>query len=375
MPHVCLALLLSLVCAPAAAAQSYSVPAPVAETELRQSADSVALAAGRVLWVEQRGTSETLVAAGADGVAHDVLTLPPAVGAPRFSGVLAAGDTAFFDRMVCRNEYCVHPPADELVRIDLTADAATPFGAVGCNRGRFYAATLRGTVLTGSGRCGNQTAVSDLADGTTRYFDGRVLDAVGAFAVLETAAGMTRLEWRTGRRIDDVPSVSLDPGADTVSLDADGTVAWAQDGTMHVLAIGEQQPRRIPLKQDGGITGVKLAGGRLAYRHDDALGRVTFTVSARDGSGVRHAEATHGPFGSTFDGGRLAWVDQPCALPVVQVWDLAAEPPAPPTDHCIRARIASKALRLNRARSRFSVELSCPPAPARGCAGEIGSDV
>jgi hypothetical protein len=54
-----------------------------------------------------------------------------------------------------------------------------------------------------------------------------------------------------------------------------------------------------------------------------------------------------------------------CALPVVQVWGLAAAPPAPPTDHCIRARIPSRALRLNRARSRFSVTLSCPPASSR----------
>ena len=60
-----LGLLILTVAAPAAHAASYSVPARGATPELTGS--TVALAAGQVVWVEERGTGAALVAAGEDG--------------------------------------------------------------------------------------------------------------------------------------------------------------------------------------------------------------------------------------------------------------------------------------------------------------------
>jgi hypothetical protein len=146
---------------PAAPGQSFSVAAPIPVQETRQSANSIALAAGQVLWMEDRGTGAALVGAGVDGVPHDILTLAPATGAPRFTSVLAAGEEAFVQRVVCTDERCVRDAADDFLRVDLRTNAATGFdGCLGdaaclrCNSGTFHAVTLRGTVLTGRGRCG-----------------------------------------------------------------------------------------------------------------------------------------------------------------------------------------------------------------------------
>ncbi|MDA0163733.1 hypothetical protein OM076_25915 [Solirubrobacter ginsenosidimutans] len=384
MAHVLRAVLLVLMLSPAAAfGQSYSVAAPVPIQETGESAHSVALAAGQVLWMEDRGTGAALVGAGADGVPHDILTLPPAAGAPRFTSVLAAGEEAFVQRVVCTDERCARNAAKDLLRVDLRTNAATPFdGCLGdaaclrCSSGTFHAVTLRGTVLTGRGRCGEQTGVIDLADGTLRHLDGRVLDAAGPFAVTvdDIARRLTVSDWRTGLQTTRAENVSLDPVTQEASLDADGTVAWTQEGAVEVLAPGASRPHEVRFAS-GDIDEARLAGGLLATRRTnyDFAGRLL--VSARDGTGARGVETQGGSFGWAFDGDRVAWVAQPCALPVIQVWDLASDPPPPANARCIRARIVSKALKLNRAASRLPVKLSCPPSPARGCAGELGADL
>ena len=384
MAHVLRAVLLVLLLSPAAAfGQSYSVAAPVPVQENGESAHSIALAAGQVLWMEDRGTGAALVSAGVDGVPHDILALPPAAGAPRFTSVLAAGDTAFVRRVVCTDERCARNAASDFLRVDLRTNAATPFdGCLGdaaclrCSAGTFHAVTLRGTILTGRGRCGEQTGVMDLADGTLRHLDGDVLDAAGSFAVTvdDLARRLTVTDWRTGLQATRAENVSLDPVTQEASIDADGTVAWTQNGTVQILAPGASRPHAVRFAS-GDIDEARLAGGRLATRRTnyDFDGRLL--VSARDGTGARGVETQGGPFGWAFDGERAAWVAQPCALPVIQVWDLASDPPPPANARCIRARIVSTALTLNRAASRVPVQLSCPALPARGCAGELGADL
>ncbi|HEY6887187.1 MAG TPA: hypothetical protein VI300_05380, partial [Solirubrobacter sp.] len=140
-------------------------------------------------------------------------------------------------------------------------------------------------------------------------------------------------------------------------------------------APGAPRPRAVRFKSGDAGDEVRLAAGRLATRRTSYDFEGVLRVSARDGTGARGVETQGGPFGWAFDGDRVAWVAQPCALPVIQVWDLATDPPPPANARCIRGRIVSTALKLNRAGSRLPVKLSCPPSPARGCAGELGADV
>ena len=85
----------------------------------------------------------------------------------------------------------------------------------------------------------------------------------------------------------------------------------------------------------------------------------------------RQLDAQHGRFGWTFDGTRAAWVAQPCARTVVQVWDLATDPPPPADDRCTRAEAVSAAYREN----ALLVRLTCPPESALGCAGDVAADL
>jgi hypothetical protein len=219
--------------------------------------------------------------------------------------------------------------------------------------------------------------VIDLGDGTVRHLDGRVLDAAGPFAVTvdENARRLIVSDWRTGLQVSRVENVSLDPVTREASIDTDGTVAWMQEGAVQVLPPRASRPHEVRFESGDAINEARLAGGRLASRRTNYDYDGLLQISARDGSGTRRVETQGGPFGWAFDGDRVAWVAQPCALPVIQVWELAGDPPPPANARCIRARIVSKALKLNRAASRLPVQLSCPPSPARGCAGELGADL
>ena len=94
--------------------------------------------------------------------------------------------------------------------------------------------------------------------------------------------------------------------------------------------------------------------------------RNTLQVSARDGSGLRTVDAQRGNFGWAFDGTRLAWIAQPCAQTVIQVWDLSTNPPPA---RALRPRPAGASLALSRNHRWLNVVLRCPQVPAAGCAG------
>ncbi len=130
---------------------------------------------------------------------------------------------------------------------------------------------------------------------------------------------------------------------------------------LHVVAPGGRTTTRPSDAQE-----VALAGGVLATREHSLGAFNRFHV------GDRTVDGQDGGFGWAFDGARLAWVAQPCAQTVVQVWDLAGEPPAPAEPRCATAAVGRVRL-LGR---RLRVSLSCPAsAPAQGCAGFVRADL
>lgn len=167
----------------------------------------------------------------------------------------------------------------------------------------------------------------------------------------------------------------LDPRTRDASIAADGTIAWVEADGVKVLRLGAATPRSVRLPAADGITQVRLAGGRLAVHRNDIAGDNRLRVSAPDGSGARRLAGQRGPLWWDFDGGRLAWVAQPCAQSVIQVWDLEGEPPPAVENHCARPRLVASSLRLTRAGTRIPIRLSCPPSPERGCAGDVFGEV
>ena len=374
--RVVLALLILATLAPAAHAASYSVPARGAGTIGSGGEGTIALADGLVVWVEERGTGAALVAAGEDGIARDVTTLPPVAGAPRFHSVAASGTTAFLQRHVCANADCRRAAAADLLRVDLATGVATPFdGCLGlatcqaCSGEHLFNFSLRGAVLGITGRCTRDDGVIDLATGETRRVPERIITAAGRFAVQYlNEQTLIVSDWRTGATVTRVDNVSLSPGAREVALDEDGTLAWARDSLISVLAPGADQPRMVTRDRDRTYD-VALAGGRLATRTGGAAGDATFQLDDRKVTGQRT------PYGWAFDGTRLAWAAEPCGSPVVQVWDLATDPPPPADDRCIRARVVPASAKLSRQGAMVTVRLSRPPTPVRGCAGEVAADL
>ena len=327
---------------------------------------TVALAAGQVVWVEERGTGAALVAAGEDGVPRDITTLPPVKGGPRSHSVAASGTTAFLQRQVCADTNCRRSAAHDLVRVDLTTGAATPFdGCLGlaacreCTDVYHFAFGLRGDVLGISGRCARDAGVIDLATGETRRVPERILAAAGRY-VASSSDEQTLIvsDWRTGETIHRVDDVSLTNIIDQVALDADGTLAWSYGAGVYVLAPGAAQPRTVPREPER-LYDVALAAGRLATRTNGGnVEPVTFQVDDRKVEGQRN------PYGWAFDGTRLAWAAEPCGNPVIQVWDLATDPPPPANDRCIRARFADVEARPQRRGRHGAPQLSCRPPHA-----------
>jgi hypothetical protein len=349
-----------LLFAPAASAKSYSVAARVAEPN---AAYSVALADGRVVWLERRGAGAELVMAGEDGVPHDVLALRPVRGGVfHYLNVVAGGNTAIVDRMVC-DAGCGRITIQESLRVDLATGAATALKLSDCHF------SLRASVLA-MYDCYGPGIVIDLADGTRRTLDGHVLDAAGSYAaVIDDNDVLSVVNWRTGAVLGTPQKVFLVTGATNVSIDTDGTLVWVEEGqdAMKVLAPGAAAPVVVNVERDGELS-VRAAGGLIAVR-DWTDSRAALRVSARDGSGLRTVDAQRGSFGWAFDGTRLAWVAQPCAQTVIQVWDLSTNPPPPTSERCTRAR--PDELALSRDRRQLSAVLHCPKVPARGCAGVV----
>ena len=101
-----------------------------------------------------------------------------------------------------------------------------------------------------------------------------------------------------------------------------------------------------------------MTGSRCAGSSSTA--RPGFRVSALDGSGARTVDVQTGrtadprrtEFGWAFDGARVAWVAQPCALTTIQVWDLSSGPPPPVSETCGATALPTGRLALGPADAR-----------------------
>ena len=196
----------------------------------------------------------------------------------------------------------------------------------------------------------------------------RILAAAGRYAATSPdEETLIVTDWRTGETIHRVSDVSLTSVIDGVALDIDGTLAWSYGAGVYVLAPGAAEPRTVRREPER-LYDVALAAGRLATRTNGGnVEPVTFQVDDREIQGQRN------PYGWAFDGTRLAWAAEPCGNPVIQVWDLATDPPPPANDRCIRARFAG--VTLGRKGAVVTVRLRCPATPARGCAGTVAADL
>ena len=147
-----------------------------------------------------------------------------------------------------------------------------------------------------------------------------------------------------------------------------------------MLRPGDRRPRVVGPANDF-ITQPRIAGGRLAVRRIESTARPGFRVSALDGTGPRTVDSQSGrfvdprhvEFGWAFDGARVAWIARPCALPTIQVWELAGSPPPPVSETCGRTALPTGRLEFGAGRRTLRVRLSCPAAPVDGCAGDVSA--
>jgi hypothetical protein len=107
-----------------------------------------------------------------------------------------------------------------------------------------------------------------------------------------------------------------------------------------------------------------VADGKVAL-----LGPTGIEVVALDGTKLAESPGG-GPFsGFDFDGRRIAYVDQPCEVAAVVVWDLSGSAPAMPPGKCPAARGGGLKGVVDLRLRRVELPLRCPPAPPLGCGG------
>jgi hypothetical protein len=329
------------------------------------------LAGGKALWLETRGPAAVLVAAGEDGVAHELVAFPPLRGGEfRINRLFGGGSTVVVRRTLYdENE---HTLADSLVRIDAATGATTPL--TGCKEPE----VMVGNVLL----CEN---VLDLADGVSAALPAGTVAVGGRFAVVPSAPDTDRrrfslLDWRAGTTVRELPDGDFFDELRDTAIGEDGTVAYQDRGGIAMLAPGAATPVHLQpqLPDLGGSLGdePRLAGGRLAVRSilrgsfDDSA---YLTVARTDGTEARTIEGGRLGGGWAFDGARLAWATRPCALTYAVVWDLAEPAPFPPSGVCSLPAIRTASLTPHGL--AVAVKLRCPPRPARGCAGQFVADL
>jgi hypothetical protein len=367
-------------------ASSFSIPAPdIAPSDARFTS-TVGLAGEQIVWIEARGSASALVAATPDGVRRDLLVLAP-TGTPGTTrhDLTVAGDVALLQRMACTSVDCRRDRGRESLRVDLRTGAATPFDCSRCfcrAEGAYNLGfQLRGSLLAISRSC-REDRVLDLADGTARTVPERLGAAAGRFAVVGGTSDLRVIDWRTGEQIRRVRDLYLDPLSNEIGLGEDGTIAWTdpEGAGVQVLRPADRRPRIVQPASDF-ITLPRIAGDRLAVRRVELDGSQRIRVSALDGSSARSVDGQsgsfidplHDEFGWAFDGARVAWIAQPCALPAIQVWDLNAAPPPPVSEACGATAIPTGRLAFGSGRRTLRVPLSCPAAPVDGCAGDISA--
>lgn len=223
----------------------------------------------------------------------------------------------------------------------------------------------------------------DLATGAvTRLAEGAVLALAGSRAVLATPKKGTvratyRLaDWRTGALVRPLPGFTR-YGDDErrIALAADGTVAYTTLGGVETIGPGgarrvlRRKPGEEEIAQELLFAGPLLAEWRVE-RSNGSDDRAWVRIQRPDGTGARTVVPQLVGGGWSAANGRVAWAVRPCAQTVVQVWDLAGPPPAPAPDLCTLGRLSTAPVRLTRG-GRLPIAVTCPPAPAQGCAGDV----
>jgi hypothetical protein len=287
-------------------------------------------AGGKVLWVERRGHGAALVAAGDDGVAHDLAAFPTQPSTADAAGAIAVVDL------------------EQAVAIDVATGAQTPLACKGLR-------ALWGSVL-GCGR-----TLTDLADGTTAQLDRDVIAAGGRLALLgrDEKGRFELIDWRSRTPVRTLPDL------ESVSIGEDGTVVYSAASNLYLLAPGGR-PKEIRLSPTpeyvyGADVQVRVAGGRLAVRRGKFL-----TLAGVDGTRAITVEASDLIYAWSFDGARLAWWTRPCARGYVVAWDVAEAPPEGPRTDCALPAITKARMKG----STLELTLRCPAEPADGCAGD-----
>lgn len=398
------AVMVALVFVPEARASSFgvsaSLPEPsVAGTSEEHSAGPVLLP-GAVLWADPRGSQATVMAAASTTSARALLTLPPVRAKGRLStslDVVGFAGGGVLQRMVwaCRpqGEACAgseRTVAKDVVRVDPANGTAGPldacFGAPtcsGCRASSFdpgFGLQAHDSVLVVNDGCGS--GVSDFADGTTRRLTGRVVAAAGVYAIVETAPdGASRLalvNWRTGERIRLLPSEATNVLPDLVGVDTDGTIAYFNHaGAVEVQAITGARVATLELPEAfEPFDDLRIAARAVAVRRTtrDSLAQDVSRFTVWRAGRILRVSGQRVGGGWDFDGRRLTWATQPCALTTIQVWDLDTPPPTPAREDCTPA-VAAPTARLGTAGRALRVRLTCPAAPEHGCAGSIHADL
>ncbi|HEX2086574.1 MAG TPA: hypothetical protein VHF89_12900 [Solirubrobacteraceae bacterium] len=168
-------------------------------------------------------------------------------------------------------------------------------------------------------------------------------------------------EWRSRRVVyrPELPAGWAPEGLR--ALDAGGNAVWSAGPGRHgVTTPAAPALRELPIASE---LPPRVAGGRLLHQAGDGL-----AISDLDGRllhalpGVRSA--------ADFDGRRVAWLETPCAIPLIVVWDTDGARPAVPAPLCPGVRVVRRPRVVS---GRLAVRVRCAGTPLTGCAATVSA--
>jgi hypothetical protein len=179
---------------------------------------------------------------------------------------------------------------------------------------------------------------------------------------------ITVYDWRSG---DEVFHVSGAFGLTSFDVQDDGTLVFTSqdvsDGynSSEVFWASRAHPTPHHVTRKAALMGpIRVTDGKVAV-----LAAKGVKVFALDGTKL--AETPGGaPFaGFDFDGRRLAYVDQPCEVAAIVVWDLSGSAPGMPPGDCPAARGGGSKGVVDLSHRNLGLPLRCPARPPLGCGG------
>lgn len=385
---IVLALAALATCPSAARADSRLVPA---EGPL---ASGPALAGDALAWVSRTPSgSLPVLVAGADGAVRTIGEIPPpvrghagallAASADRIALAEETTDSDGHFTSLERKQVLTGPmsgPLERLAGCDTASQCGRSSPCIGL--GLDYGVDVSGPVVAYNGGCLSEplTVVdygsSPPATQTLPHVElvkvaGRYLAWLAGDAqrgVIDTLVVYDRVQ---GREVYRVPLTNQGIRTSTsFDVQDDGKVALIDGGRLAWTSAAEPSLHYLP--GDVTLGAVHIASDRIAVA-SRPIRHLYRDLSVYDLAGTRltgtRAERADGGF--DFDGRRLAFASRPCETAFLTSWDLSsAVPPAPPAGRCPVPSLGAKTLRPD-ATGTFGVPLSCPAAPALGCAGRL----